>query len=143
MDYYSTQLNREPADLMLKISGLGGSTQYISTASVEGFLPGGAFGSLLSDAYAARSEIAGAHDAARVAGHAADILKFNINAGTTHDVTVTLGQPSVGPREAFDAGAFLLCQSAGDLYAFAGYENGEPTPDSPDSGGSLGGSLGS
>lgn len=138
MEYYQSQLNRDPSDILVKISGFGGSTNAIPTGSVEGFLPGGALGSLFGDAFEARDEIRASQDQARIAGHTADILKFNINAGAEHEVTVNLGDPSVSPRAEFDAGAFLLCSSGGDLYAFAGYENGAPAAPATSSLASLG-----
>ncbi|MCL2533892.1 MAG: hypothetical protein FWE39_06990 [Nocardiaceae bacterium] len=148
MDYYRNQLNRQPGNITVKLTGLGGSTNTVSTGSVEGFLPGGQFGSLFGEAFAARDEIRTAQGESRLAGHAADIPKFNINAGGAYTTTVTLGDPSVGPRKAFDAGAFLYCTSGSDHFAFAGYENGEPVDDggngslgsatAPDSGSSWG-----
>ncbi|MFC9518849.1 hypothetical protein ACFTSD_24205 [Nocardiaceae bacterium NPDC056970] len=141
MDYYRNQLNRQPGNITIKLTGLGGSTNTVSTGSVEGFLPGGQFGSLFGEAFAARDEIRAAQGESRLEGHAADLPKFNINAGATHTVTVNLGDPSVGPRSAFDAGAFLYCTSGSDHFAFAGYENGEPVDDGGN--GSLGASGGS
>jgi len=109
-------------------AGDGDLTVDIGWAPILGFLPTGSIAPFLGDSYAARDWISSKHTAATVKGHTGTIGSFSVNNGGTSNQTINLGPPTNGPRTDFDAGVYLVCTSGNDAYAFAGYENGPPSP---------------
>lgn len=109
-------------------AGDGDLTVDIAWNPILAFLPTGSIAPMFGEAYAARDWIASQHRRAVTQGHAGTSTQFSVNNGTTFTTTVTLNPPSAGPRTDFDAGAFLVCTSGTEKFAFAGYENGPPSP---------------
>lgn len=109
-------------------AGEGDLTVDIGWNPILAFLPSGSAAAALGEAYAARDWISRQHTAAMTQGHAGTSTQFTVNNGNTFSTTINLGPPSNGPRTDFDAGAFLVCTSGDEKFAFAGYENGPPSP---------------
>lgn len=110
-------------------AGDGDLTVDIGWGPILGFLPTGSIAPFLGDSYAARDWISRQHGAATMKGHTGTTGTFTVYSGSTpSNRTIPLGPPSNGPRTDFDAAVYLVCTSGDQAYAFAGYENGPPSP---------------
>lgn len=133
IQYYANFAHKpEPLDRFGSTGNLGAGdgdlTVDIAWNPILAFLPSGSASPLLGEAYSARDWIARQHTAAVTKGHAGTSTEFTVNNGVSFPTTIDLGPPSNGPRTDFDAGAFLVCSSGNERFAFAGYENGAPGP---------------
>lgn len=134
IQYYANFTHKpEPLDRFGSTGNLGAGdgdlTVDIAWNPILAFLPSGSAAPLLGEAYAARDWIARQHSVAVTKGHAGTSPNFTVNNGTTANrPPIILGPPSNGARGPFDAGAFLVCTSGDEKFAFAGYENGPPSP---------------
>lgn len=133
VQYYANFAHKpEPLDRFGSTGNLGAGdgdlTVDIGWNPILAFLPSGSASPILGEAYAARDWISRNHTTARTKGHAGASGALTVNNGATATTTVNLDPPTNGPRTNFDAGAFLVCTSGSERYAFAGYENGPPSP---------------
>ena len=119
-DRFGSTGNVSPGDDALTVD--------IGWSPILGFLPTGSVAPFLGDAYAARDWISRQHSAATVKGHTGTTGSFSVNNGSTHNGTIPLGPPTNGARTDVSAGVYLVCTSGSDAFAFAGYENGPPSP---------------
>jgi len=112
-------------------AGDGDLTVDIGWAPILGFLPTGSIAPFLGDSYAARDWISSQHYKATMKGQTGTTANFSLNSGAAPLTrTINLGPPSNGVRDMnkLDAGVYLVCTSGDDAFAFAGYENGPPSP---------------
>ncbi len=133
IQYYANFAHKpEPLDRFGSSGNLGAGngdlTVDIAWNPILAFLPSGSASPILGEAYAARDWIARQHTAAVTKGHAGASTQFTVNNSSNFSTTIDLGPPSNGPRTDFNAGAFLVCTSGNEKFAFAGYENGPPGP---------------
>lgn len=117
----------------------------IDLTPLLGLLPVGSGAPAVGDNNAARSEITQSQNNAQQRGHTGYSTPFTLRDGQSINLSFPLGQPSAGPRTDFNAAVVAVCQATngprnGQLFAFAGYEDGEPAtnPNGAISIGSLG-----
>ena len=125
MQYYANfEYKPDPKDNL----GSGDYGAIIEWNAILAFLPTGSASPIFGPSYAALDWIARQHTAATLKGHTGTSDRFTVRNGQIFPTTITLSPPSNGPRTDFDAAAYLVCTGGGKTYAFAGYENGPPSP---------------
>lgn len=103
----------------------------IDLTPLLGLLPFGSGAPAVGDNNAARSEITQAQNNAQQRGHTGYSTPYTLGNGQSITLNYPLGQPSAGPRTDFNAAVVAVCRATngprnGQLFAFAGYEDGEP-----------------
>ncbi len=129
LDYYKLFQSGQPGGI-----NAGSSIPFIGRAGVDAafwpllqLLPTGSVG-LLSEGTAEATAIGNAHTEAKMHGMVGEVNTFTVNNGATHNWTATLSPASIGERGQDKLGALFVCRvgTAGQNYAWAGYEAGAP-----------------
>ena len=130
VSYYAKHPSIVDPALDIAITGSAGIPNFgMALGSVTTMLPGSVTG-LLRPEFGERAVIGRQYTDARLAGRVGGFAVGTIAARSAKPVIVTLGDPSVGPRTDFTAGALVACVIDGQPHVFAGYQ-GDNVPTLP------------
>ena len=130
VSYYAKHPTIVEPQMDITVTGSSGLPNFgMALGSVTTMLPGSVTG-LLRPEFGEQAVIGRKYTDARLAGRVGGFATVSIPARSATPLSVRLGDPSVGPRTDFTAGALVACTINGQPHVFAGYQ-GDEVPSLP------------